>query len=255
MTLTPQHALLPLWADKTPEQKQSYLDQLGQDLKNYCSHLNLSSITTEDLEEKHQILLKAYQVHLGEARETLLDQLNSMQPFDDKEAEDIQTTIEFLYTHPNAINMNCEAGCLTASALVVNLETQQVLLHLHKKFNKYLQFGGHPDFETDFLEVALRESKEESGLSDLELYPLSQDPKRPVDLDVHPIPEGKGKPEHLHLDLRYIFTTKHQGELPHVEGESNVFWWVGIEEALDQPDEKIEPSIKRLVKKLHQHLM
>jgi hypothetical protein len=56
-------------------------------------------------------------------------------------------------------------GHLTGSILITNPEGTRVLLMLHKKFERWQQFGGHCDGETDVLGVAIREFHEESGIA------------------------------------------------------------------------------------------
>ena len=56
--------------------------------------------------------------------------------------------------------------------MIVNPEKTKVLLMLHKKFQRWQQFGGHCDGEIDVRNVAVREFHEESGITlEPELYP------------------------------------------------------------------------------------
>ena len=52
-------------------------------------------------------------------------------------------------------------------------------------------------------QTALREAREESGLTDL--APLSA---AILDVDVHAIPAARGEPPHLHHDVRYALVTR-----------------------------------------------
>jgi 8-oxo-dGTP pyrophosphatase MutT (NUDIX family) len=104
-----------------------------------------------------------------------------------------------------------------------------VLLNHHKTLNRWLQFGGHFDLETEPWRVALREAHEESGLRQLTFLPVTRDPA-PFDLDVHTIPARDNKPEHLHLDLRYLLTTDAPGDARASE-ESNDIRWLTFGEA------------------------
>lgn len=58
------------------------------------------------------------------------------------------------------------AGHITASMFITNPERTKLLLMLHKKFQRWQQFGGHCDGEIDVRIVALREFHEESGILD-----------------------------------------------------------------------------------------
>src|SRR5262245_51746727 len=84
---------------------------------------------------------------------------------------------------------------LTASVIVVDEERTRVLLGLHRKVGKWLQFGGHiePD-DRSIAEAARREAVEESGIADLLLFD-----SKPVQLDRHPAPCGPAA--RFHLDI------------------------------------------------------
>ena len=92
----------------------------------------------------------------------------------------------------------------TASALVVHPPTGRVLLRWHARQRAWLQIGGHADpGETDPLAVALREGREETGLTDLVPWPGPG----LVHVVVVPVPAGKGEPAHEHADLRFVLAT------------------------------------------------
>ena len=93
-------------------------------------------------------------------------------------------------------------GHITGSAFVVDAASGRVLLHHHRRLDRWLQLGGHDDGEHDPLATALREGREESGL--LDLRPLST---AILDIDVHEIPAGRSEPAHLHHDVRYALQT------------------------------------------------
>jgi 8-oxo-dGTP pyrophosphatase MutT (NUDIX family) len=47
----------------------------------------------------------------------------------------------------------------------MNPERTKLLLMMHKKLQKWLQFGGHSDGDSDTLATAIREFHEESGIT------------------------------------------------------------------------------------------
>lgn len=92
----------------------------------------------------------------------------------------------------------------TVSALVVHPPTRRVLLRWHGRQRAWLQVGGHADpGETDPLAIALREGREETGLTDLVPWPAP----RLIHVAVVPVPAGKGEPAHEHADLRIVLAT------------------------------------------------
>ena len=99
------------------------------------------------------------------------------------EAAMTQVTIEFVQAHPDCLARSCVPGHLTGSAWVVTPDRSRTLLTHHLKLDKWLQLGGHADGDGDLLAVALREAREESGLT--RIRALSADV---FDLDRHWIP-------------------------------------------------------------------
>lgn len=126
----------------------------------------------------------------------------------------------------------------TASCLVIDPTGERVLLTLHRKVGRWLQFGGHIEAgDASIAEAALREAIEESGLPEgaLHLRPeLAQ-------LDRHALGSGFSRCTE-HLDLRWIAVAA-AGSQPVVSEESlDVAWWPV---AALPPD--TEDSIRELV--------
>jgi 8-oxo-dGTP pyrophosphatase MutT (NUDIX family) len=94
--------------------------------------------------------------------------------------------------------------------------------------------GGHDEGESDPRATALRESAEESGLQDLVL--LSPEI---LDVDVHPIPAGKGEPPHRHHDVRYALATLTPDATLRDDAESIALKWFTLDDAaaaMNDPD-------------------
>lgn len=86
--------------------------------------------------------------------------------------------------------------------------------------------GGHLEVGESPLDAALREGAEESGLADLTVAPGI------FDLDIHPIPAGKGEPEHRHYDVRYLARTSDPDCITIDTGESVDLRWVTLADAV-----------------------
>jgi 8-oxo-dGTP pyrophosphatase MutT (NUDIX family) len=106
-------------------------------------------------------------------------------------------------------------GHFTGSLFVLSASDGTVLLHHHRRLGRWLQMGGHDEGESDPAATALREGREESGLPDLVLLSPAI-----LDLDVHPIPGGKGEPAHAHFDVRYAGLTRSASAARADEAES-----------------------------------
>lgn len=116
------------------------------------------------------------------------------------EERDFKERFIDLIRHERAFYRDHLPGHITGSGWVVNSTRTKVLLHHHKKLDKWLQPGGHADGDKNVLNVALRELEEETGIRN-----VKQLGSGIFDLDIHTIPARKDFPEHLHYDVRFCF--------------------------------------------------
>ena len=227
---TMPHATLPLWQDTTDTQKLDKLRAMVDDL---------------------------YRYQLGAHIEHIIAILEQHLCADDKERDDARRIIELARAHPNITSPLCEVGHITGSALVVHLPTRRVLLNHHRKFNRWMQFGGHMDNDLTPHITALREAREETGLSDVKFVrtdsprpqPLPQGEggtiPRPFDVDIHVVPQRGERPDHLHLDLRYLVSTDRPDEAK-ASDESNDIRWFARDELAALG---LEPGVWRMIHK------
>jgi hypothetical protein len=117
----------------------------------------------------------------------------------------------------------------TASAYIVRIDTPEpaLLLHLHKKLRKYLQFGGHVELNEDPWQALVHELAEESGYSMNQLMLLQPKLrlKRLTGTKLHPSPvyiQTHDFPglDHYHIDIAFAFTTSEEPGSKIGEGES-----------------------------------
>ncbi|MFG2023992.1 NUDIX hydrolase [Streptomyces sp. NPDC048825] len=141
-----------------------------------------------------------------------------------------QAYLDHLQAHPDGMWKACEAGHITASALVIDPGHGRVLLTLHKKLRMWLQMGGHCEPQDATLEAAaLREATEESGITGLTLLPGG-----PVRLDRHPIPP----PCHCHFDVQYAVLAP-AGAVQEISDESLDLRWFAYDEVADVADDSV----------------
>ena len=128
----------------------------------------------------------------------------------------------------------------TGSAFVVNADGSRVLLHHHRKLDRWLQFGGHCDGEEDIVRVARREALEETGIEGLIVAS-----ERPFDLDIHEIPAHSGDPAHFHYDVRFMLIAP-EGTVFAASEESHEVRWFAAEELGNVP---LDESVWRMIRK------
>jgi 8-oxo-dGTP pyrophosphatase MutT (NUDIX family) len=146
----------------------------------------------------------------------------------------------FIAAHPDCLWRTCRDGHLTASAWIVDAARQRTLLTHHHKLDRWLQLGGHVDGDPDLAAAALREAREESGLTKLRLVSPEI-----FDVDRHRIPARGQEPEHWHFDVRFLIEADPAEPLA-ISSESKDLAWVALAEvARLNPSE----SLARMVRK------
>lgn len=155
-------------------------------------------------------------------RQPLLSLLERYEAFSSIDDDARRRIDAFVRSHPDCFERTLAVGHVTGSAWIVDRTRTRCLLTHHRKLDRWLQLGGHADGEADVLAVAMREAREESGLTKL----------RPVaatifDCDVHPIPARKAEPEHFHYDVRFLFEADADEPLV-VSAESKDLAWIAL---------------------------
>ena len=157
------------------------------------------------------------------------------------EAAMVAETQRFIASEPACLWRTCAPGHLTGSAWIVDRSRSRTLLTHHLKLAKWLQLGGHADGDGDLLAVAMREGREESGLTTL----------RPVtgkifDVDRHWIPARQTEPAHWHYDVRFMLEADPAEPLVRAVHESKELAWVDVTRVTALNPEE---SIARMVRK------
>lgn len=166
---------------------------------------------------------------------SLLEQLQSYQPYNEQEANDKAVMLCLLEdeSQPDLFTRENTVVHFTASAWMVNREHTKVLMIYHNIYNSWSWTGGHADGEHDLLAVAMKEAKEETGVQTI--TPVSEDifSIEILTVDGH-VKRGKYVPSHLHLNVTYLLEADEAEMLRVKPDENSGVAWFALEEALEK---------------------
>ena len=95
-----------------------------------------------------------------------VDEIRAYTPQNEQEAADQRLILEYIRLFPdNILTRDNEIAHLSSSGFVVNADGTRVLMAHHNIYRVWAWTGGHADGEGDLLSVALREAREETGLT------------------------------------------------------------------------------------------
>jgi 8-oxo-dGTP pyrophosphatase MutT (NUDIX family) len=160
--------------------------------------------------------------------------LGSYRPTDESEVADVLRIREVLAL--GDVRARSAPLHVTGSALVVHPSSHTVLLRWHPRMEMWMQVGGHFDAgETDPRLVALREAREETGLTDLRAA-TGPGADRPLQIVIVPVPAHRDEPAHEHADFRYLLVT----DIPNAavpESTAARLRWSDLDTAIDETRE------------------
>ena len=180
----------------------------------------------------------------------LIDQIEKYKPYNEQEEKDKILILDWIRNNKNAFLRENTVAHMTASAWVVNKERNRVLMVYHNIYNSWSWLGGHADGETDLLSVAVREVKEEAGISNV--HPVSEEifSMESLTVDGH-VKKGKYVSSHLHLNVTYLLEADPKENVSVKADENSGVAWFSPEEALKKSTEPwfVERVYAKLIEK------
>ena len=167
---------------------------------------------------------------------SLMQQLEEYVPWNEQEERDRAVLMSMLRSGQDLWTRENETAHLTASAWVTEPTRSRVLMCYHNLYDSWSWLGGHADGERDLLAVALREVREESGLSSVHPVSGTLYSVEILTVDGHE-KRGRYVPSHLHLNVTYLVEADDAAPLAVKPDENKALGWFGLREAVEASSE------------------
>ena len=177
-------------------------------------------------------------------RKEILAELHSYkksQLFFPEEASNFDLIYNFICNEPEFYNHEQLGGHVTTSSFLLTYTLDAVLLMHHKKLDRWHLIGEHTDGADNFLELALKQAREESGI--VGITPVST---AIFDLDARVAVARKNEAEHWHFDIRFLLKAPRNARYI-TNSTPNVLKWIKLEDVHKYSDEQ---SILRMADKV-----
>ena len=178
--------------------------------------------------------------------------IEDYKPYNEQEENDKKVMLKYIDTFDDVLTRNNEFGHFTASSWVLNKDRTKVLMIYHNIYKSWAWTGGHSDGDSNLLNVAIREVKEETGVKDVK--PISDDifSLEIICVNGH-VKRGKYVSSHVHLNITYLLEADEDEELKIKEDENSGVRWVDIDKAVELSNEAWMKGIyKKLIEKQKQ---
>ena len=170
-------------------------------------------------------------MELNTEKQNLINALQIYVPYNEQEERDRDIMLQLLKTQENILERENQTAHFSASSWLLNKEHTKVLMIYHNIYHSWSWTGGHADGEANLLEVAKRETMEETGIKNIitvsdEIYSVEI-----LTVDGH-VKRGSYVPSHTHLNVTYLMEADEQEVLRVKPDENSGVKWFFLDEAL-----------------------
>lgn len=157
-------------------------------------------------------------------------------PKNEQEEKDKNAMLSFARRNKDSLLRTNLMAHFTNSAIITNKDKTKVLFINHLIYKSWGWVGGHNDGNPNFLEVVLKEAKEETGINNVK--PLLNSPVSLENIYVpNHIKNGVFVGDHIHMNLTYFLVADEEEKLRIKEDENSGVKWFDINDVLNHVTE------------------
>lgn len=158
-----------------------------------------------------------------------VEEIRGYDPCNEQEEKDKELILHCIEIFDDVLHRDNNIVHMTSSAFVVNKTRDKILMVYHNIFDSWSWTGGHADGDEDLLGVAMKEAREETGITNITAVVPGI-----FSLDVLPvlshIRKGKYISAHLHLTAAYLLEADEAEELTVKPDENSAVKWIPIDQ-------------------------
>lgn len=152
--------------------------------------------------------------------------IENYMPASEAEAADRAQMLRFMEASDGWLTRENTMAHVTASAWIVDPARTQALMVYHNIYDSWAWTGGHADGDGDLLAVALREAREETGVS---ARPVMETPVSIESGGVRPhIKRGQYVPAHIHMNVTFLLEADPAAPLRVKSDENSGVRWIAF---------------------------
>ncbi len=179
----------------------------------------------------------------------LKELISQYEPYNAQEEQDKKMILKYLDLFEDVLTRKNDIVHFTCSGFVLNKSRDKVLMVYHNIYHSWSWTGGHADGNDNFLEVAIKEVQEETGVQKVNV--LSE---KIASLDVlsvlgH-IKKGKYVTSHIHISVAYLLEVEEGENLKIKEDENSNVGWLPLSSFLEEvKEEHMKPIYQKIIDK------
>ena len=168
--------------------------------------------------------------------EKLKDDIEKFIPYNEQEEVEKRIMLNYIKDFDDVLTRQNEYAHFTSSAFILNKERTKILMIYHNIYKSWAWTGGHSDGDSNLLNVAIKEAKEETGIQ--KVIPITDKiySFEIINVNGHE-KRGRYVGSHVHLNVTYLLEAEENEEIRVKEDENSGVKWIAISEVLNASPE------------------